>query len=166
MALRIAPRDVVPNALDELADSWAIAVAEIAGVLAYALGRSELEAVAVGAAVLAARVVAGLAFRVEKGPPGRPRARPALDGQILAQLSAGKSVSEVARQFTVTERYVTRVQREMQRESKKEPAPGPGGVPRRHWYEHPLVRGTATAATFLGLAKLLRDELERGGLLR
>lgn len=166
VALRKALRDLVPNALDELADSWAIALAEVVGVLAYALGRSELESIAVGVAVLAVRVVMGLVFREKKGRPRRPRARPARDGQIIDQLNAGKSVREVARLFTVPEPYVVRVQREMQPAPKTEkPSSAPGGVPRRHWYEHPLVRGTATAATFLGLAKLLRDELEKAGLI-
>ena len=151
-AVRSALRDGIPRVVDELGDLWAILVAEIAAAAAFVVGRSELEAVAVGAGVLAVRVVAGLLWPVV-GKPGRPRELRMRERQIRSHLEKGHSVKEIARLMKVSERYVVRVQRELQREAQRAAGQGSGGAtPPRHWYDHPYVRGTLTVAGFISLA--------------
>jgi hypothetical protein len=160
VAARNTLRDSVPVALDELRDSWAIAVAEVTAFLAYGLGRTELEALAVGVAVLAVRVVAGLLLPPSIPVPGRKRGLPMRDRQILSHHAKGSSVQDIAKLMKVSERYVRRVVRG---------APAPPSPDKRkddtpkHWYDHPLVRGTLTAGGFLGLAWTIYQILTRLG---
>ena len=150
-------RRLVPDALDELGDWWAIAVAEIAAFAAYDFGYPLLVAAAVGLAVLAVRVAAGLRLRARKRRR-RPREREVHDHRVEELLNTGKSVQETARALTVTEGYVTKIQQQMQRPA----APVTGRTTTtRHWYEHPLVRGTVTAGGFLTIARWLYEGVSR-----
>lgn len=152
-AVRTTLRDLIPRVVEELGDLWAIAVAEIAAGAAFLLGRSELEAVAVGTGVLAVRVAAGLLLPTER--PGKPRERPMRERQIRSHVEKGLSIQEVARLMKVSERYVARVQRELQRERRRTGG-GQGAdsseKPRGHWYDDPRIRGTLTVAGFISFA--------------
>ena len=152
-AVRTTLRDFIPRIVDELGDLWAIAVAEIAAGAAFVLGRSELEAVAVGAAVLVVRVAAGLLLPTGARPALRER--PMRERQIRSHLEKGSSIKAIAVRMKVSERYVARVQREFEREKHREArskaADGPE-KPKRPWYDDPRIRGTLTVAGFISFA--------------
>lgn len=81
---------------DELRDPWAIALAQVTGVVTYLLGAPAWQSLAAFIAVLAARVVAGLRF-----PRDRPTVLPALvltqhERTIAKLIAEGLSLEVIA----------------------------------------------------------------------
>ncbi len=150
-------RDVLTRALEELDDFWAIALAQVTAVLAYDRGREEWLAVSLGIAVLAVRVVAGLAWP-EPGPRRTPRPMPRREREIRAHIAKGRTDQEIARLMRLSERYVKRVRRATG--ARPPSAPQAPAAP-RNWYDHPIVRGTVTAGALLGLLKTLFEIVPR-----
>lgn len=144
-------RGVLTRSLEELRDAWAIALAEVAAVLAYALGRSEIEAASVAGAVLAVRVGAGVILPMPPGPKPEPPSISMRVLQVRSHIDKGLTDQEIARRMKVSERYVARIRRQYVRPTDTPEIPA---TPRPFW-DHPFVKGTLTAGGFLSLGYTL-----------
>lgn len=149
------------RALLELRDPWAIAFAQAAAFVTYFVFAAPLwQSALAAAAVLGARVGAGLAF-----PPATPTIPPRslLDEkeQDVARYSAiGRTTEEIARRMDTSEKLARRRKESVMTKlgfahdwELREWALAVGLIPEppaRHWYERTLVRGTLAGGGLIG----------------
>ena len=145
------------RAIEELRDPLALALAGASAFSAYLFGGRDWQIAAVPIAVLAVRVIAGLALPLS---PVLPTPRLTSDEYVVARLIArGFANEQIAEQLRTTPRAIGRLEARIVAKNggtrddiiRYVGAPSaPEALP-RHWYERTIVRGTLAGGGLISL---------------
>lgn len=151
------------DAVQELRDPWAIALAMVTAWVAFDVIGSPLWQVAGAAAlVLVVRIIAGLLMPVKRPSIPPPSVLTPKERATVAYIVQGFTMVQIAEREDVT---LEAIQKRERSARKKLGDPDHHDLvdwavrhkivsepPPRHWYERSLVRGTLAGGGFIGLA--------------
>jgi DNA-binding CsgD family transcriptional regulator len=150
------------RAFNELRDPWAIAFAQAAALLTYLLFAAPAwQSALAAAAVLGARVIAGLTMPLSVPSIPPPSLLNEAELQVARYVAMGRTDEEIAQRMQSTEKIARKRRqtvmtkigfdhewelREWALAHRLIPEP-----PARHWYERTVVRGTLAGGGLVGL---------------